>query len=104
MHKVRGNYSSCTGGLSQKICSRNGGAQEKEREGQNRMKLSLSQKMVHLSVSSPLEGSCTFLQVFFQSYPLLDQTQGSDNVFSELYRNVYCLQNICIGLQLPHEI
>jgi hypothetical protein len=48
MHKVRGNYSSCTGRSSENICGSSGGAQEK---GQNRMKLSSAQRMVHFRVS-----------------------------------------------------
>jgi hypothetical protein len=71
MHKVRGNYSSCTGGSSPKICSSGEGAQEKEREGQNRMKLSLPQKKWYIfGFHPPFEGSCTFLQVFFSNLTL----------------------------------
>jgi len=29
MHKIRGNYSSCTGRISENLCSRSGGAQKK---------------------------------------------------------------------------
>ncbi len=35
MHKVRGNYSSCTCRSSENICSGSGGAQEKGQTGQN---------------------------------------------------------------------
>jgi hypothetical protein len=66
MHKVRGNYSSCTGGSSQNICSSSGGAREKEREGENRMKLSLPQKNgTFLGFNPPLKANVLFLQVFF---------------------------------------
>ncbi len=42
MHKVRGNYSSCTCRSSENICSSSGGAHEKGKRDQNRMKLSLA--------------------------------------------------------------
>ncbi len=80
MHKLRGNYNSCTGMCSEDICSSSAGAQKKGKRGsktgwnsvyhkkwiyaaavpslrkkergyQNRMKLSLPQKMVHFWVS-----------------------------------------------------
>jgi hypothetical protein len=44
MHKVRGNYNSCTGRSSENICGSSGGAQEKGNRGQNRMKLQFSIK------------------------------------------------------------
>jgi hypothetical protein len=82
MHKVRGNYSSCTGRSSENICSNSGGAQEKGKRGskqdgavkiyvatvealrkkergvQNRMKLSLPKKkqnLVHFCISPSVE-------------------------------------------------
>jgi len=33
MHKVRGNYGSCTGRSSENICSSSGGGQEKGKRG-----------------------------------------------------------------------
>jgi hypothetical protein len=63
MHKDRGNYSSCTCKSSENICSSSGGAQEeKGKTGQNRMKLSLAQQVVHFWVWPSVEG---FLGSFF---------------------------------------
>ncbi len=44
MHKVRGNYSSCTSSSNENICNSNGGRLLKGKRGQNKMKLYLSQK------------------------------------------------------------
>jgi hypothetical protein len=64
----------------------------KEREGQNRMKLSLRQKeMVHFWLSPPFPQPATpgrlmysFAGFFFECHPILDETQGSSAVFSWL--------------------
>jgi hypothetical protein len=63
------------------------------------MKLSLPPKNGTFMGFIPVEGSSYFCAGF-----VLDQTEGFDNVFSEHYGNVYCLEDICIALQLPHEI
>jgi hypothetical protein len=58
MHKVRGNYSSCTGRSSENICSNSGGALEKKERGvQNRMKLSLpkNNNLVNFCISPSVE-------------------------------------------------
>jgi len=46
MHKVWSNYSICIRS-SENIHNNIGGAQEKGKRGQNKMKLNLPQKMVH---------------------------------------------------------
>jgi hypothetical protein len=54
VHKVRGNYSSCTCSSSENICSSSGGAQEKGKRDQNRMRLSLAQKSdAFVSLTTP---------------------------------------------------
>jgi hypothetical protein len=46
MHKVRGNYSSCTFRRSENICNISESAREKRKMDRNRIKLSLAQKVV----------------------------------------------------------
>jgi hypothetical protein len=82
MHKVRGNYNSCTCRSSENICSSSGDAQEKGKRGSNMLELRLAQKTVHFSVPPPLKANVHFCRVFFESHPVLDQTQGSGAVFS----------------------
>ncbi len=50
MRKVGGNYSRCTCRSSENTCSSSGSAQEIGKTGQNRMKLSLAQKVVYFWV------------------------------------------------------
>jgi hypothetical protein len=74
MHKVREtNNSRCTVMSS-----------EWRRSGKKKdmMKLSLPSKLMVFWVSSPTQCYCTFLQLFFKSHPVYDQTLGSGAVFS----------------------
>jgi hypothetical protein len=95
MHKVRGNYSSCTCRSSENTCSSSGSAQEKGKMGQNRIKLSLAQKGgAFLSLTPPWRLMYFFLPVFFQSQSVLDQTQGTGVVFSWVYRKLYYIRSL----------
>jgi hypothetical protein len=68
MHKVRGNFRSPTCRSSENICRSSGGAQEKGKTGQNRMKLSLAQKVVHfLSLTPPWRLMYCFAACFWIS-------------------------------------
>jgi hypothetical protein len=56
---------------------------KKGREGENRIKLSLPQKIgAFLSFTSLLNANVFYCKLFFESHPILDQTQGSGAVFS----------------------
>jgi hypothetical protein len=56
----------------------------KERGGQNRMKLSLPQKIgAFLSFTPLLNANVFFCKLFFESHPILDQTQGFPDDFME---------------------
>jgi hypothetical protein len=59
-----------------------GAVGKKERGGQNRMKLSLPQKIGFLSFTPLLNANVFYCKLFFESHLILDQTQGSGAVFS----------------------
>jgi hypothetical protein len=65
MHKVRGNYSSCTCRSSESLFSNSGCAQEKGKTGQNRRKLSLAQKAHFWVWPPPLKANVLFWRFFF---------------------------------------
>jgi hypothetical protein len=89
MHKVRGNYSSCTGRSSENICGSSGGGQEKGKRCQNRMKLSSVQRMVHFWVSP--ENICSSsggAQEKGKRGENRNETQCSGAMFSWLHRKL----------------
>jgi hypothetical protein len=62
-----------------------------ERGGQNRMKLSLqfgTKSGAALSLTPPPLKANVLFCIFFESHPVLDQTQGTGAVFSSLYRKL----------------
>jgi hypothetical protein len=95
MHKVRGNYSSCTCRSSENICSSNGGAQE---EGKTRfeteMKLSLARKVVHFSEYDPFLKATTTHDVPHH----LSRPWASGKVLSLLWYHPPQLKEIQPGL------
>jgi hypothetical protein len=81
MHKVGGNYNSCTGRSSENICSSGGGNHEKGNRGSKQDETQLTTKNGAFLSFTPqgLEGC---MAGFFYSHFVWDQTQGSGAVFS----------------------
>jgi hypothetical protein len=83
MHKVGGNYSSCTCGSSENICSSSGVGQEKGKKGSKQDETQFGTKNgAFLSFTPTLKANVFFCRFFLKSHPVLDQTQGSSAVFS----------------------
>ncbi len=79
MHKVRGNYSSCTCRSSENICSNSGVAQEK---GKTESKQDENQLSTKSGAFLSLKANVLFCRFSFESHPVLDQTHGSGAMFS----------------------
>ncbi len=58
----------------------------REKERQDETQFTTKIDSFFLSFHPPLNANIPFLQVFFESHPVYDQTQGSGAVFFLLYR------------------
>jgi hypothetical protein len=85
MHKVRGNYSSCTGRSSENICNSSGGAQEKGKTCSKPDETQFGTKSGAFLSLNPhrLNANVLFCRFFKKSHPVLDQTQGTGTDFTE---------------------
>jgi len=87
MHTFRGNYSSCTVKIYVTSVEER---RKKERGGQNRMKLSLTQKVVHFWVWPPLKAKVLFGRVFLISPGFGPNSGFWCRVFLTLRKTLMC--------------
>ncbi len=74
------NYSSCTSGSSENICSTSGGTQEKRKPGETQKTINLN--LWFYEFHPVFHPNVLFCRLFFESHPVYDETQGTGAVFS----------------------
>jgi hypothetical protein len=86
MHKVWSNYSSCTCKNSENICNNSGSIQEKRNTRSKPNEIQFNIKKCCVYEFNPLLKVIVFFYRLFKKFHLvLDQTKGTNAVFSWLY-------------------